>query len=88
MNNPTPMPHTVDVLKPVPPRYGPVRRILEGWKRLEESMDYGPYDYTLDRIQALEIRIAQLERTLAAGHNGSPSSTTEATVHATNHDPG
>jgi hypothetical protein len=42
-----------------------LRRLLSGWRRLEEAMDYGPYDYTNDRLRAMEMRIEQLEQKLA-----------------------
>lgn len=54
----------------------PLRRFLAGWRRLEEAMDYGPLDYTNDRLRGLEVRIEQLEKRLAALPNvtGLPNS--------------
>jgi hypothetical protein len=44
-----------------PTRAGSIRRFFDGWKRLEKAMDYSAYDYTVDRIQAFEKRLLQLE---------------------------
>ena len=41
-------------------------RFLAGWRRWEAAMDYGPNEYTYDRLRALEERIEQLEQRLAA----------------------
>jgi hypothetical protein len=35
---------------------------FNAWRRWEKLMDYGPYDYTLDRIGQLESRVMELER--------------------------
>lgn len=51
-----------------------VRRFFEGWKRLEKAMDYGAYDYALDRIGALELRVLQLEKASVATAQLPPSS--------------
>jgi hypothetical protein len=45
---------------------GALRRFFAGWRRLEAAMDYGPFDYTNDRLRGLEVRIEQLEQQLAA----------------------
>jgi hypothetical protein len=45
-----------------PARVGPIRRFLSAWRHWEKLMDYGPYDYTLDRIGQLESRVMELER--------------------------
>lgn len=45
-----------------PPRVGAIRRFFSAWRRWEKLMDYGPYDYTLDRIGQLESRVMELER--------------------------
>ena len=52
---------------------GSLRRFFAGWRRLEEALDYGPYDYTNDRLRALERRIEQLEQRLAAAPNDESS---------------
>jgi hypothetical protein len=44
-----------------PTRTGAIRRFFNAWRRWEELMDYGPYDYTLDRIRQLENRVLELE---------------------------
>ena len=44
-----------------PARVGPIRRFLSAWRRWEKLMDYGPYDYTLDRIGQLVSRVMELE---------------------------
>ncbi len=41
---------------------GAMRRFFKAWRRWVEFMDYGPYDYTLDRIGQLESRVVELER--------------------------
>jgi hypothetical protein len=46
-----------------------LRRFFAGWRRLEEAMDYGPYDYTNDRLRGLEMRIGQLEQRLAESYS-------------------
>jgi hypothetical protein len=43
-------------------RAGPIPRFFNAWRRWEKLMDYGPYDYTLDRIGQLESRVLELER--------------------------
>jgi len=43
-------------------RAGAIRRFFNAWRRWEKFMDYGPYDYTLDRIGQLESRVLELER--------------------------
>jgi hypothetical protein len=43
-------------------RAGAIRRFFNAWRRWEKLMDYGPYDYTLDRIGQLESRVLELER--------------------------
>ncbi len=43
-------------------RAGAIRRFFNAWRRWENLMDYGPYDYTLDRIGQLESRVMELER--------------------------
>ena len=45
-----------------PARVGAIRRFFNAWRRWEKLMDYGPYDYTLDRIGQLESRVMELER--------------------------
>lgn len=45
-----------------PTRAGAIRRFFNAWRRWEKLMDYGPYDYTLDRIGQLESRVLELER--------------------------
>jgi hypothetical protein len=59
-----------------PTRAGPIRRFFNAWRRWEELMDYGPYDYTLDRIGQLEHRVLELERarqaTIATPSNEAP----------------
>jgi hypothetical protein len=45
-----------------PTRAGAIRRFFNAWRRWEKLMDYGPYDYTLDRIGQLESRVMELER--------------------------
>ncbi|MES2152409.1 MAG: hypothetical protein V4508_21735 [Pseudomonadota bacterium] len=40
-----------------------IRRFYNAWKRWEEIMDYGPFDYTFDRMGQLERRVLELERT-------------------------
>jgi hypothetical protein len=45
-----------------PTRAGAIRRFFNAWRRWETLMDYGPYDYTLDRIGQLESRVQELER--------------------------
>ena len=39
-----------------PARVGAIRRFFNAWRRWEKLLDYGPYDYTLDRIGQLENR--------------------------------
>ena len=50
---------------PAPRQPGPIRRFFNGWKRLEEAMDYSPYDYVNDRLRSLETRIIELETQLS-----------------------
>jgi len=38
------------------------RRFSDALRQWVGHMDYGPYDYTLDRIGQLEIRVLELER--------------------------
>jgi hypothetical protein len=45
-----------------PTRAGAIRRFFNAWRRWEKLVDYGPYDYTLDRIGQLESRVSELER--------------------------
>ncbi len=45
-----------------PTRVGAIPRLFNAWRRWEKLMDYGPYDYTLDRIGRLESRVMELER--------------------------
>jgi hypothetical protein len=45
-----------------PTRPGAIRRFFNAWRRWEKLMDYGPYDYALDRIGELESRVMELER--------------------------
>jgi hypothetical protein len=49
---------------------GMLQRFFASWRRLEEAMDYGPLDYTNDRLLGLEVRIEQLERKLARFSHG------------------
>ena len=64
-----------------------VRRFLDGWRRFEDAMDYQPYDYTLDRIRALELRIEDLEQRLRAVADGSSTPPTAATLMPISQDP-
>ncbi len=48
-------------LSPARKQPGPIRRFFNGWKRLEEAMDYSPYDYVSDRLRLLEARVIELE---------------------------
>ena len=41
---------------------GAIRRFFNACRRWVERMDYGPYDYTHDRIGQLESRVMELER--------------------------
>jgi hypothetical protein len=54
--------HTAEVATGAPPRPGAIRRFFNAWRRWEKLVDYGPYDYTLDRIGQLEKRVLELER--------------------------
>jgi hypothetical protein len=36
------------------------RRVIERLRAWEEAMDYTPYDYTLDRVKAVENDLAKL----------------------------
>jgi hypothetical protein len=54
--------HHTEVATVAPTRLGAIRRFLNVWRRWEKLMDYGPYDYTLDRIGQLERRVLELER--------------------------
>jgi hypothetical protein len=49
-------------------------------------MDYGPFDYRNDRLRGLEVRIEQVERTLAAVLTGPSAGTLSSTVPATSSD--
>ena len=53
---------TAEASTNVPARLGAIRRFFNAWRRWEKLMDYGPYDYTLDRIGQLESRVVELER--------------------------
>ena len=44
-----------------PTRAGAIRRFFNAWRRWEKLMDYGPYDYTLDRIERLEREVERLK---------------------------
>lgn len=67
---------TVEESAGAPTRAGAIRRFFNAWRRWEELMDYGPYDYTLDRIGQLENRVLELERarhaTIATPSNEAP----------------
>ena len=65
---------------------GKLRRLFAAWRRLEEAMDYGPFDYRNDRLRGLEVRIEQVERTLAAVLTGPSAGTLSSTVPATSSD--
>ena len=41
---------------------GAIRRFSDALRHWVEHMDYGPYDYTLDRIGQLESRVLEVER--------------------------
>jgi hypothetical protein len=86
MNTQTHASRAADDPTSIPLRHGPVRRLLNVWRRLEESMAYGPYDYTLDRIRALEMRVEQLEQRLPAVTDRAIASHTEATPTTTSQD--
>ncbi len=45
-----------------PTRAGALRRFFNTLRCWLELMDYGPYDYTFDRIGQLESRVSELER--------------------------
>ena len=53
---------TAEASTGAPTRAGAIRRFFNAWGRWEKLMDYGPYDYTLDRIGQLESRVLELER--------------------------
>jgi hypothetical protein len=53
---------TAEVATGSPTRPGAIRRFFNAWLRWEKLIDYGPYDYTLDRIGQLERRVLELER--------------------------
>ena len=53
---------TAEASTGAPTRTGAIRRFFNAWRRWEKLMDYGPYDYTLDRIGQLESRVLELER--------------------------
>jgi len=53
---------TAEASTNAPARVGAIRRFFNAWRRWEKLMDYGPYDYTLDRIGQLESRVMELER--------------------------
>jgi hypothetical protein len=53
---------TAEASNGAPTRAGAIRRFFNAWRRWEKLMDYGPYDYTLDRIGQLESRVMELER--------------------------
>jgi hypothetical protein len=53
---------TAEASTNAPARVGAIRRFFNAWRRWEKLMDYGPYDYTLDRIDQLESRVMELER--------------------------
>jgi hypothetical protein len=53
---------TAEASTNAPARVGAIRRFFNAWRRWEKLMDYGPYDYTLDRIGQLENRVMELER--------------------------
>jgi hypothetical protein len=53
---------TAEASTGAPTRAGAIRRFFNAWRRWEKLMDYGPYDYTLDRIGQLESRVLELER--------------------------
>jgi hypothetical protein len=55
---------------------GAVRRFLDGWRQLEQALDYGPYDYALDRVRALEVRVEQLKKLIPRA--SEPDSATES----------
>lgn len=59
---------------------GTLRRFFAGWRRFEEAMDYGPYDYANDRLRGLELRIEQLEQRLAAAPSDQSATTSGSTV--------
>jgi hypothetical protein len=63
--------------------HGILRQFFAGWRRLEEAMDYGPYDYTQERIRGLEMRIVQLEQRLAATSDTTGVPMASPTPHAT-----
>ena len=87
MNTQIRAPGSANDRAPIPPRGGLVRRFLDGWRRFEDAMDYQPYDYTLDRIRALELRIEDLEQRLRAVADGSSTPPTAATLMAISQDP-
>jgi hypothetical protein len=60
---------TAEASTRAPTRAGAIRRFFNAWRRWEKLMDYGPYDYTLDRIGQLESRVLELER---AGNATNP----------------
>ena len=63
---------TAEASTNAPARVGAIRRVFNAWRRWEKLMDYGPYDYTLDRIGQLESRVMELERAgNAANRSGS-----------------
>jgi len=53
---------TTEASTGAPTRVGAIRHLFNAWRRWEKLMDYGPYDYTLDRIGQLENRVMDLER--------------------------
>jgi hypothetical protein len=67
MNQQNDAQHTAEASTNAPARVGAIRRFFNAWRRWERLMDYGPYDYTLDRIGQLESRVLELER----GGNGA-----------------
>ncbi len=88
MNTPTNDPHIPDVASSVASRSSTHWRLLDGWKRFTEYMDYSTYDYTFDRLRALEMRIEHLERKLVAAAVSSSTFTTDAMSTETKRDQG
>jgi hypothetical protein len=67
---------------------GAFHRFFAGWRRLEAAMGYGPFDYTIDRLRGLEVRIDQLERRLGAALEDSSAQTPISTALETSSDRG